>query len=113
MLDARAENAAHERIALIADNYAARRAAYAEDPARRTTSRCRFTRLYLSEDEWKERLAAQPLARLTPFEPPPDALDVVDCGGQTGRNFAPERQNDSVNVFDAAVAHVQALRARG
>ena len=113
VLDARAEDAAHERIALIADNYAARRAAYARIPARRTISRCRFTRLYLSEDEWKERLAAQPLARLTPFEAPPDARDAVDCGGHAGRNFAPERQNENANVFDAAVAHVQALRARG
>ena len=34
VLDARAEDAAHERIALIADNYAARRAAYAEDPGK-------------------------------------------------------------------------------
>ena len=73
VLDGRAENAAHERIALIADNYAARRAAYAEDPVKADYKPLPFTRLYMSEDEWKERLAAQPLARLTPFEPPPDA----------------------------------------
>ena len=113
VLDARAEDAAHERIALIADNYAARRAAYAEDPGKADYKPLPSTRLYLSEDEWKERLAAQPLARLTPFEAPPDAADVVDCGGRTGRNFAPERQNESANVFDAAVAHVRALRERG
>ena len=82
-------------------------------PSRRITSRCPSTRLYLSEDEWKERLAAQPLARLTPFEAPPGAPDAVDCGGRTGRNFAPERQNENANVFDATVAHVRALRARG
>ncbi|HEY1453510.1 MAG TPA: CarD family transcriptional regulator, partial [Roseiarcus sp.] len=113
VLDARAEDAAHERIALIADNYAARRAAYAEDPVKADYKPLPSTRLYMGEDEWKERLAAQPLARLTPFEPPPDALNAVDCGGHTGRNFAPERQNESANVFDAAVAHVKALRARG
>ena len=113
MLDARAEDAAHERIALIADNYAARRAAYAEDPGKADYKPLPATRLYLSEDEWKERLAAQPLARLTPFEAQPGASDVVDCGGRTGRNFAPERQNESANVFDAAVAHVRALRDRG
>ena len=113
VLDVRAEEAAHERIALIADNYAARRAAYAEDPVKADYKPLPFTRLYMSEGEWKERLAAQPLARLTPFEPPPDAIDAVDCGGRTGRNFAPERQNESANVFDAAVAHVKALRARG
>ena len=113
VLDARAEDAAHERIALIADNYAARRAAYAEDPVKADYKPLPFTRLYMSEDEWKERLATHPRARLTPFEPPPDALGAVDCGGHTGRNFAPERQNENANVFDAAVAHVKALRARG
>ena len=113
VLDARAEDAAHERIALIADNYAARRAAYADDPVKADYKPLPFTRLYMSEDEWKERLAAEPLARLTPFEPPPGARDAVDCGGRTGRNFAPERQSENANVFDAAVAHVRALRARG
>ena len=39
--------------------------------------------------------------------------DAVDCGGRAGRNFAPERQNESANVFDAAVAHVRSLRERG
>ena len=39
--------------------------------------------------------------------------DVVDCGGRVGRNFAPERQDESANVFDAAVAHIKDLRKRG
>ena len=113
VLDARAEDAAHERIALIADNYAARRAAYAEDPGKADYKPLPPTRLYLSEDQWKERLAGQPLARLTPFEAQPGASDVVDCAGRVGRNFAPERQNESANVFDAAVAHMRSLRERG
>ena len=113
VLDGRADDAAHERIALIADNYAARRAAYAEDPGKADYKPLPPTRLYLGEDEWKERLAARPLARLTPFEAQPGASDVVDCGGRVGRNFGPERQTESANVFDAAVAHVRALRERG
>ena len=47
VLDARAEDAAHERIALIADNYAARRAAYAEDPGKADYKPLPPTRLYL------------------------------------------------------------------
>ena len=113
VLDARAEDAARERIALIADNYAARRAAFLADPVKADYKPLPFARLYLAEDEWKERLAAAPLARLTPFEAQPGAADVVDCGGRTGRNFAPERQNENANVFDAVVAHVRALQARG
>ena len=113
VLDARAEDAAHERIALIADAYAARRAAFAQDPAKADYKPLPFARLYLTEDEWKERLAAAPLARLNPFGGPPGAADIVDCGGRVGRNFAPERQNESSNVFDAVVAHIRTLRERG
>src|SRR5271169_2913560 len=88
VLDARAEEAASQRIAQVSDAYAARRAAYAEDPGKADYKPLPPTRLYLGEDEWKERLAAQPRARLLPFEGQPGASDVVDCGGRTGRNFA-------------------------
>ena len=70
VLDARADDAAHERIALIADNYAARRAAYAEEPGKSDYKPLPATRLYLSEDEWKERLAAQPLGAPHPIRSP-------------------------------------------
>ncbi len=113
VLDARAEEAAGQRIAQIADAYAARRAAYAQDPARSDYKPLPYARLYLAEDEWKERLAAAPLARLSPFEANPGAANIVDCGGRVGRNFAPERQNENANVFDAAVAHIRSLRERG
>ena len=113
VLDARAEEAASQRIAQISNFYAARRAVYAQDPARADYKPLPPSRLYLTEDEWKERLAGAPLARLTPFEASPGAANVVDCGGRVGRNFAPERQNENANVFDAAVAHIRDLRERG
>ena len=113
VLDARAEEAASQRIAQIADYYAARRAAYAQDPAKADYKPLPLARLYLTEDEWKERLGSAPLARLTPFEAQPGAANIIDCGGRVGRNFAPERQNENANVFDAAVAHIRALRERG
>ena len=112
VLDARAEEAASQRIAQIADSYAARRGAYSQDPAKADYKPLPPAKLYLSEDEWKERLADAPLARLAPFEAR-DGADVVDCGGRVGRNFAPERQNENANVFDAAVAHIRDLRGRG
>src|SRR5208337_4205110 len=34
-------------------------------------------------------------------------------GARVGRNFAPERQNENANVFDAAIAHIRDLRGRG
>src|ERR1700689_4856258 len=52
-------------------------------------------------------------AGLAPFEAAPDATDVIDCGGRVGRDFAPERQDENINVFEAAVAHVRTLREAG
>ncbi len=45
--------------------------------------------------------------------PSPAPRNIIDCGGHVGRNFAPERQDENANVFDAAVAHIKALRGRG
>ena len=113
VLDGRAEEAATQRLTQISDAYAARRAAYQAEPGKSDYKPLPPARLYLSEDEWKKSLSSSPLAHLTPFEASPDARNVIDCGGRTGRNFAPERQNENANVFDAAVAHVRALRERG
>ena len=113
VLDSRAEEAAAQRVAQIADAYAARRAAYSQEPGKSDYKPLPPARLYLAGEEWKERLEASPLARLTPFELPPGAATIVDCGGRVGRTFAPERQAEGSNVFDAAVAHIKDLRKRG
>ena len=42
---------------------------------------------------------------------PDGSANVIDAGARAGRNFAPERTDGSVNVFEAVVAHVQALQA--
>ena len=113
VLDARAEEAAQARFAQIADYYAARRAAMQEDPLNVDYRPLPPERLYLTADEFAARLAAGGLARLAPFEGPPGAANVIDCGGHVGRDFAPERLDENVNVFDAAVRHIHALRERG
>ena len=43
---------------------------------------------------------------------PDGSADVIDAGARQGRNFAPERADTAVNVFEAVVAHVQALAGR-
>ena len=60
-------------------------------------------RLYLGESEWKERLGAPALARLTPFAVP-DAKDAIDVGARAGHNFAAERAAPNANVFEAVSA---------
>jgi transcription-repair coupling factor (superfamily II helicase) len=113
VLDARVEDAAHARFEQIADTHAARLKAHEDDPVKADYRPLQPDRLYLSEDEFHRRLASAPLARLTPFEAAPGAANVVDCGGRVGRDFAPERLDENVNVFDAAVRHIRALRDHG
>ena len=69
-------------------------------------------RLYLTEDEWKTRLGEGALARFTPFAVPDSEPASFDAGARQGRNFAPERNDSNVNVFDAVVAHIHALQAQ-
>ena len=113
IVDAHAEEAAQSRFAQIADYYSARKSGNEHDAATADYRPLKPDRLYLSTQEWADELAAAPLARLLPFEAAPQALDVIDCGGRVGRDFAPERQNENVNVFEAAVEHIRALRERG
>ncbi|HXT05839.1 MAG TPA: transcription-repair coupling factor [Roseiarcus sp.] len=113
ILDARAEDVANSRFAQIEDYYAARKSARELDPVGNDYQPLKPDRLYLAADEFAAALNARPVARLQPFEAAPEALDVIDCGGRVGRDFAPERLNENVNVFEAAAAHVRALRQQG
>ena len=62
--------------------------------------------LYLDQEAWiralknRRKLQFQPLQQST-------GLGVVNAGGRIGRNFAPERQRENVNLFDALVDHVK------
>src|SRR5271169_292689 len=91
VLDARAEEAAEARFAQIADYYSARKAANETDPATSDYRPLKPDRLYLAPEDWRERLASLPVARLTPFEAPPGAAATIDCGGRIGRDFLAER----------------------
>ncbi|MCO5129375.1 MAG: transcription-repair coupling factor [Xanthobacteraceae bacterium] len=105
------EDAARERFAQINDYYEARREALGHDGGGAIYQPLPPDRLYLTESEWRGRLEALALARLTPFAMPEGDGDVIDAGARQGRNFAPERADGSVNVFASVVAHVQALQA--
>ncbi len=105
------EDAAHERFTQIADYYDARRETLKDGmtPAYKPLPP---ERLYLGESEWKERLGASSLARLTPFVVP-EARDVIDIGAHAGHNFSAERAEPNANVFEAVTKHVMAKLAAG
>jgi transcription-repair coupling factor (superfamily II helicase) len=110
-IEPQGEDAARERFRQIADYYDALREALKHPSGGAVYKPLPPDRLYLSESEWVKRLEEAPLARLTPFAVP-EAVDVIDAGTRQGRNFAPERNDASVNVFEALVGHVHALQEK-
>ena len=114
LLDPLAEDAAGERLAQIRDYYDSRKAQFDLDPARSNYKPLKPDALYMAPQEWREKLDATSLARVTPFPlaPPTKGL-VIDCGAIPGRSFAPERADEAQNVFEATVAHVRKLEERG
>jgi transcription-repair coupling factor (superfamily II helicase) len=112
VLEPLAEDAAHERLAQVADYFEARRqmpAGGAGAPYKPLPP----DRLYLSETEWRERLEASAFARLSHFAQPEGAANLIDAGTRQGRNFAPERALPDANVFEALKTHVEALQSAG
>jgi transcription-repair coupling factor (superfamily II helicase) len=110
VLEPLAEDAAHERFAQIVDYYDARHEAVKQGGTPPYYP-LRPERLYLGEAEWKERLEASALARITPFAVPGNDARVVDIGARQGKNFGAERAEANAKVFDAVTQHVQALQA--
>ena len=118
-----AEEAAHERFAQIADYYEARRDALGKDGGGAPYKPLPPDRLYLAESEWRERLDASLLAKLTPFAAPEQEPggaqslqsgdNVIAIDAHAGRNFAGERATPGANVFEAVVKHVSALQSAG
>ncbi|THD75098.1 MAG: transcription-repair coupling factor, partial [Phenylobacterium sp.] len=107
-LDHLAREARDERLAMLRDAYDAR----AQTDRKTHYHPLEPTRLYLDEDEWTAELKTRASRRFTPFQEA-EGDTVVDMGARAGRNFAPERQRDSVNLFEATAHHAEALSAAG
>jgi transcription-repair coupling factor (superfamily II helicase) len=112
-LEPLAEEAAHERLAQIADYYQARKDALDQSGGGAPYKPLPPDRLYLAEDEWRGRLEARAIARLSPFAAPQLGPDVIEVGARAGRTFVAERNEAGTNVFDAVRTHVEGLQAAG
>src|SRR3712207_1640732 len=99
--DHQAKEARDERLATVKDYYDNRHAALLDRTG--TYRPLPPEELYLTAAEWDRLSDAHPVRRLTPFQR--DGADVVDMEGRAGRAFAPERAQDSVNLFESVVAH--------
>ncbi|MDP6269819.1 MAG: transcription-repair coupling factor [Alphaproteobacteria bacterium] len=112
-LDHLADEARLSRLETIADYYQARQAAARAGGEEGVVYRpLEPEALYLGEAEWQTLLAGRPVLTLAPFDEP-DGLRVFTAGGRRGRDFAPERQRQEANLFDALAAHIAAQQAAG
>jgi len=108
-----AEEAAHERLAQIADYFQARKEALDHDGSSAPYKPLPPDKLYLAEAEWRARLDKSALARLSPFAAPEGAADAIDVATRAGKNFAAERSEPGKNVFEALTKHVEGLQSAG
>ena len=104
------------RLELVSECYETRDQLRRQDPDTRVKAvpykPLKVGTLYLDDGEWKASLARHLVRDLTPFQAP-EGKTSVDAGGRQGRDFAPERTDGNLNVFQAAADHLMALQAAG
>ncbi len=105
--EAGTDKAADQRLEAIADYHDNRQAALSAKPG--SYRPLPTDALYLSAEEWRERLT-QARAHLTsPFGVPEGTRRTIDCETTGPRDFTPERTAGS-NVYEAVKAHIDDLR---
>jgi transcription-repair coupling factor (superfamily II helicase) len=116
-IDHQVDEAASERFKAISDYYDARKEAMdiARDHKNINTIAYKpipANALYLSELEWQAFSEGFNLRKLSPFELPAN-IDVVSFGARAARDFSPERNNRSLNIYDAVKDHIETLQKDG
>jgi transcription-repair coupling factor (superfamily II helicase) len=112
-MDHLVEDARARRLEQIRDYYESRRGAQADRAMGAPVYKpLPPDRLYLDEEAWEAALAGRPARRFDPNRRPPGP-GSIDAGGRLGRSFAPERQREGVNLFDALAEHVDERRKGG
>ncbi|MCC7319574.1 MAG: transcription-repair coupling factor [Rubellimicrobium sp.] len=112
-LDDRCDAARAARWGQIADQHDARRAAMTQKGRIDSVYKPAAPELlYLDDAGWDAALSGRRVLSLAAL-PRPTGPGVIDAGGRIGRDFAPERQDEGVNVFAALAAHVRARLKAG
>ena len=95
----------------IADQYETRKLALAARGRMDTVYKpVPAEQLYLTEAAWEQATGAFRALKLLTL-PQPTGAGVIDAGGRIGRNFAPERQAGSTNLFGVLKDHITAKMA--
>ncbi|MDO5657081.1 MAG: transcription-repair coupling factor [Paracoccus sp. (in: a-proteobacteria)] len=109
MLDDRLEQTREARAHMVAEQFAARREASERRAAADTVYRpVPPDLLFASDADWASWLAPRRVLQFA-VNPAPPGPGVLDAGGRVGRNFAPERQAEKLDLFGALADHIRAL----
>ncbi len=68
--------------------------------------------LYLDDAAWQEALTGRRCLELAQL-PQSTGPGVLDAGGRIGRNFAPERQQESISLFGSLSDHIKKCLTNG
>jgi len=115
-LDHLGQEALEDRLSAIQDYYLARKSDYEKTPAGSLTATVYKPLapelLYLTAQEWAHISETRRIHSFSPYGAP-EEVPHLDFEGKIGRDFAPERNNRDVNVYDALRQHVVSLFQRG
>ncbi len=107
--DAGVPGAAKSRFDSIADYQQNRARAQSSEPG--SYRPLPADALYLTPDQWSAERGERPVHQISGFAEPPSP-QVADFNVSGARDFAPERAQNA-NIYEAATAHIDALRKDG
>ena len=109
MLDDRIGQVFDARWEMISEQYSARREAVTKRGAESVYRPVAPETMFAPDAEWQRWLGARRQIRLSVNAAPPGP-GVLNAGGKVGRNFAPERQSEQLDLFGALAAHLRELQ---
>ncbi|SMR72019.1 transcription-repair coupling factor [Aliiroseovarius halocynthiae] len=110
MLDDGLDPARLARWDAITDQYETRKIAMnAKNRMDSVYKPCPPDLLYLDDPAWATALDGRRVVQLSAL-PQPTGAGAIDGGGRIGRNFAPERQQENINLFKSLADHIEAKR---
>ena len=102
-----------DRLATIADFYAARRTDADAPGAARSIAPLKPEQLYLDDAEWAEESGRAARGAAFALRRARRAALVFDAGAQPGHDFAAARADPKINLFDAVRDHIEADEKAG
>jgi transcription-repair coupling factor (superfamily II helicase) len=112
--DHQVEEVRTHRLEQIAEFYTARRTATGTARGNAPVYRpLHPDRLYLDEQEWRGRVARRPVVHISPFAIAGEAAEQFDAGARPTRNFAAERADPKIVLFEAVRDYLAVEREAG